>query len=70
MKFLFSRKALIVVSWCFMFGGLLGMALTRLQLIGESEPEYVLQLSWFAVVATGYGNIISAVIHKNVKEKE
>lgn len=68
MKFLFSPKALIAFSWVMMLVALAGMVLSQLGLIAKSEPKFVLQLSWFAVFATGYGNIISAVINKNVKE--
>lgn len=68
MKFLFSPKALIVISWVMMLVALVGMVLTQLRVIATEEPIFVLQLSWFAVFATGYGNIISANINKNVKE--
>lgn len=69
MKWLFSPKALIIISWVMMLGGIVGMVLTRLKLIASEEPELVLHLSFLAISVTGYGNIISAHINRHLKEK-
>lgn len=69
MKFLFSTQALLVISWAFLVLGLAGMILSQLRLVGEGEPLFVLQLSWLAITATGYGNIVSALINKKVEKK-
>jgi hypothetical protein len=67
MKWFFSNKALIIVSYTMMLGGLIGLILGLLKILAKEEPPIVLAISWLALVFAGYGNILTAVINKNMK---
>jgi hypothetical protein len=69
MKFFFTPLALIIASILMMSTGLLLDGLAWTHRIAKSEPPLVVHLSTWALIFTGYGNVISAVINKEVKEK-
>lgn len=46
-----------VVAWVFMVGGVIGSVLSVLGIIGKGEPQLVLQLSWFALIYSGFNGV-------------
>lgn len=68
MDFLLSPKAFILVSYAMIAGGILVDALAWFKVIAATEPPLVVHLSTFALIFSGYGNVISAQINRKVEE--
>lgn len=69
MKWLFSTKALIIVSYAMMLGGLIGLILGLFKIVAKDEPPIVLAISWLALVFAGYGNILTSIVNRKVEKK-
>lgn len=68
--FLFSPKAFLVVSVLMMIGGLTVDILAWLHIVARSEPPLVVHLSTFALIFAGYGNILTAIVNKDIKKEK
>jgi hypothetical protein len=45
-------------AWVMTLGSAAGMVATQLELIGSGEPKVVLQLSWAALLFTGFDGLL------------
>jgi len=64
----YLTKSFLAVSIGMMMIGLTADVLVWLGLIAQEEPPLVVHLSTFALIFSGYGNIITAIVNKEVKE--
>lgn len=65
MKFL--NYSFLVISILMMLGGIILDIMIWLKLAASDEPQLVLHLSTFALIFTGFGNIVSAVVNKRLE---
>lgn len=70
MKFLLHPRAFVLTSYGMIIIGLTLDILAWCKLIAANEPPLVVHLSTFALIFSGYGNIISAQINKKVEESK
>lgn len=61
-------KSFLIISILMVAGGLAVDTLVWLKLIAQDEPPLVVHLSTFALIFSGYGNVITAVVNKEMKE--
>jgi hypothetical protein len=59
------------ISWSFFIGGLIAWPSTHIAILLTKPPELaswtghlLLAISWLAIIATGYGNIVMADVRK------
>lgn len=69
LKFLVSTKTFLTVSLIMLVGGITVDIMVWLKLIAQDEPPLVVHLSTFALIFAGYGNVITALVNKRVKEQ-
>lgn len=55
-KALFSGRVRKCIAWACFIGGLIGWPLTALT-IARSEPQFILGLSWFAIILEGFNSV-------------
>lgn len=63
-------KSFLIISILMMAGGLAVDILVWLKLIAQDEPPLVVHLSTFALIFSGYGNVVSAVLNKKMDDNE
>jgi hypothetical protein len=68
-RLFFSAKALLVISWACLLTSLIGWPLSALTW-AKDEPQFVLGLSWMALIIGSYNTIITAMVNKEVRSEE
>lgn len=61
-------KSFLAISILMVVGGITVDVLVWMKLIAEDEPPLVVHLSTFALIFSGYGNVITAVVNKEMND--
>lgn len=62
-----ARKIRTYVAVCFFFGSALGWPLTALT-VAKDEPQFVLGLSWLAIMLTAWDVLTTSQVHEENDE--
>lgn len=62
-----ARKARTLLAWFLVIGGCIGWPLSALTL-ARSEPQFVLGLSWLAIILTAMDLLTSSQVHEEQGE--
>lgn len=65
MNALCSPRAQLVFAWVLLVGSLVGWPLSQLT-VANSEPPFVLGLSWFAIVLGAWNTIVTTQVNKDL----
>lgn len=62
------RQARVVVAWVMLIGALIGWPLSALT-VARDEPQFVLGLSWLAIVVESGTLLTSSQVHRDQSEE-
>jgi hypothetical protein len=65
----FSTRSLLVISWACLLGSLVGWPVSAFTW-AKDEPQFILGLSWFAIIVGSYNSIITAMVNKEVSTED
>ena len=61
-----SPEGFLWLSWAQLILSVIGWPLSALTL-AKDEPQFVLGLSWFAIISTAHGNIATAQVNQKTE---
>ena len=63
---LFSTQAQVRISWVLLAVAIVGWPMSALTW-ARDEPQFILGLSWFALILGSYNTLLTAYVNKEVK---
>jgi len=63
-------KVRLYFAWVLLIGSLIGWALSLAKIIAPNEPQFVLSLSWLAIVLTAIGIIETCDVRRQQEDDD
>ncbi len=63
------RRVRVIVAWCLLIGSTIGWPLSALTWASQ-EPQFILGLSWLAIVIESANLLTSSQVHEEQGEQE
>lgn len=60
----------LIFAWALLVGSLIGWGLSLAKVIAANEPQFVLSLSWLAIVLTAIGILETCDVRRKQEEAE